>query len=319
MSGTVVVVAHDDETVRSSLVEVLEADPGLVVGAADRSVDLDAWPGAVLVAGANKTGLSRSAPVVVVADGDPVPAVRHALSIGAAGFVVWPEESDRLATEIRSAAIASAARTGPRAGRIIAVAGTRGGLGTTTLAAWIARSAGAVRLVELDPRGTVSRWCQGEPGDLAKVLRDPDPERLASEGTPSRFDVALLAGRPRDAGASQTLLGLLRATGDVQVLDLGLIEASDQRAWSQADARVLLVGDDTSSVAVAHRNRRDAIWVARMMARSGIRVRDMQGALGSSPRGTLRNSRRVAHTTDLGRLAPTPRCVQELATEVADR
>jgi hypothetical protein len=315
MSGTVVVVAHDDEVVRGSLVEVLEADPGLVVGAADRFVDLDGWPGAVLVAAAGKTAVGGSTPVVVVADGDPVPAVRHALAIGAVGFVMWPEEADRLGSEVRAAALSNLVHLGPGAGKIVAVAGTRGGLGTTTVAAWVARSMGAARLIELDERATVSRWCDAQVGDLGEVLRRPDKDRLASAGSRSRFEVDVLAGRPEDAGAVRTLFGLLRAAGGIQVLDVGVLHGSERGAWTQADERILIVGDDTESVSVAHRVG-EPNWIARTMARSGIRVRDMRGALGSAPLGVVRNSRRVAHTTDLGRLAPPPRCVADIAREV---
>lgn len=319
MSATITVVAHRDDTIRTELVEALERDEGIIVGAAGAHIDLDAWPGAVLVAGVDDLNGSLDAgPIVVIAENAIGPAAREALAIGAAGFVAWPQEADELASTVRAAAVRAVARVGDPRGGTIAVAGARGGLGVTTLAAWIAREATGAMLIEVDERRTVNAWChEREPGDLRAVARRPSTEALSRESVVTSFGVPCLAGGLGDSGEVRALIDVL-ATVPIAVLDLGLLPARAERLWRVAEHRIFLVGDDTGSLRAARDRVEGARWCARLIGRSGVRQADLVAALGRPPVASIRSSRRIARATDLGRLAPPPRGIRNLLLKLRE-
>jgi len=130
-----VVVAHDDRAVIEQIAGVLEAIPDLFVAAT--SIDR-ARAGNVVVAGGEVLFTARHLPhpLVAVAFDDPVRTARAALAAGARELIRWPDESDRLAAAVRRAA--SNGHAPPGEGVVVAVAGARGGLGTSTTVAALA-------------------------------------------------------------------------------------------------------------------------------------------------------------------------------------
>src|SRR5438128_1404680 len=142
-----VVVAHDDRFVIEQIAGVLEAVPGLFVAAT--SLD-SARAGHVVVAGGEALVTARHVeqPLVALASDDPVRAARAALAAGARELIRWPEESDRLPAAILRAAAVDRAPRGD--GVMIAVAGARGGVGTSSIAAMLGASLTDCLVIDLD-------------------------------------------------------------------------------------------------------------------------------------------------------------------------
>src|SRR5207253_1241630 len=106
---------------------------------------------------------------------------------GARELIRWPDESDRLPAAVRRAASNGHHETGD--GIVIAVAGARGGVGTSVfvaaLAAVLAAESGRAIVVDLDAVGMGQRAFAppGEAGtvdDLLASLPDIDPDGLTS-------------------------------------------------------------------------------------------------------------------------------------------
>ncbi len=96
--------------------------------------------------------------VVVVGDQHDVGLFRQLLSLGVADYLVKPLTADLLATTFAGELRPAGVRGGLRTGKLVAFAGTRGGIGTTTLAtslAWTVanRMNRRVAFVDLDPHG----------------------------------------------------------------------------------------------------------------------------------------------------------------------
>ncbi len=96
--------------------------------------------------------------VVVVGDQQDVGLFRQLLGLGVADYLVKPITADLLAQTLGADLKPSDVRRGARTGKLVAFAGTRGGIGTTTLAsslAWLVanRMNRRVAFVDLDPHG----------------------------------------------------------------------------------------------------------------------------------------------------------------------
>ena len=96
--------------------------------------------------------------VVVVGDQQDVGLFRQLLGLGVADYLVKPITADLLAQTLGADLAPSGVRRGLRTGKLVAFAGTRGGIGATTLAtslAWLVanRMNRRVAFVDLDPHG----------------------------------------------------------------------------------------------------------------------------------------------------------------------
>jgi pilus assembly protein CpaE len=96
--------------------------------------------------------------VVVVGDQQDVGLFRQLLGLGIADYLVKPITTDLLAQTLGADLQPAGVRRGLRTGKLVAFTGTRGGIGTTTLAASLAwlianRMNRRVAFVDLDPHG----------------------------------------------------------------------------------------------------------------------------------------------------------------------
>lgn len=323
MGSTIVVVAHHDEAVRAALIERLDREEGLVVAAAAAVVEPDAWPGAVVVAGGRSLDdLTTSQPVVALVGAEPLATARRALAMGARDLLSWPDEAARLGQAVRAAADRRRSETGGNPGRVVAVAATRGGLGASTLSAWVARALSAERLVELDPSASMAVWCPDGVGDLLLVAARPTAQTLAEAAMPSSFGVPVigLLGHSIELDQERALLELFRRDDGITVIDTGTVAGPGYRLWRRADVRVLLVGDDVRSVLASKHQATDAdLWCIRKMRRGGVRERDLSAAIGCPATSVIGTKVGVARATDLGRLATVPRGVDALTEHIRIR
>jgi len=325
-----VVVAHDDRAVIEQIAGVLEAIPDLFVTAT--SIEA-ARPGNVVVAGGEMLFTARHVPhpLVAVAFDDPVRTARAALAAGARELIRWPDESDRLAAAVRRAATNGHAPPGE--GVVVAVAGARGGLGTSTTVAALAAALRDAIVLDLDPVGAGQRAFapSGEIRTIDDVLRslaDIDPEALAASLVPHAGETrALHASRTGAEPDVRELNGLLRAARGCAyftVIDCGGGSSDAARlAARNSDVRILVAGDDVASIRGARRlfdvGFRGARIVLRRERRRGISLRDLESAFGARPDAVLKTSRDVAHAVDLGRLPRRPaRAIARLAEELRE-
>ena len=308
-----VVVAHEDRAVTQQITEILEATPGLFVAAMSLEA---ARPGHVVVAGGEVLFTARHVqhPLVAVAFDDPVRAARAAIAAGARELIRWPDESDRLPAAVRRAASNGHDVTGD--GIVIAVAGARGGVGTSVFVAALAAALGDAIVVDLDAVGMGQRAFApaGDArtvDDLLASLPDIDPDGLTGylveHAGGTRALHASESGAELDVRELNGLLRAVRACARFTVIDCGRgrFEAARTAARS-ADVRVVVAGDDVASIRGAQRLLGDAFQGARIVLRRdrrrGISMRDLESAFGRKPDAILDTSRAIARTVDLGRL-----------------
>lgn len=204
----------------------------------------------------------------------------------------------------------------PAAGRVIAVAGVRGGLGTTALAAALAqaihRAGHRTVLVDLDPVGGGVELLLGlahDPGPRWADLADDHgafiPQRLRL-ALPTWQGVAVLSADARggvdcDEPITELVITALARACDVVVLDLprhGLAPLVLTKLGVRPEDLVLLVGSDLRSavaaeaVTVALRaQHRVPHLVGRVTRTPALAVGDVAAALGLPLLATLRNER----------------------------
>jgi pilus assembly protein CpaE len=320
-----VVVAHDDSAIVEQVSEALESVPGLFVAATGSGA---ARAGHVLVAGGEALVTLREAavPVVALAGAEPLRAARAALACGAADIVRWPEESDRLPGAIRRAGTRDPG-VAPGRGKIVAVAGARGGVGATTVVAALAASFGDALVVDLDSTGAgqlgfATEESPGTIADLGSSIADLPGDALESLLAPHAAGRALYskAGSvPLPVAAVHGLLRAARGVAPVAVLDLGrAAEPGTRAAALDADVRVLVVANDVASIRGSRtlREQCDLPWrpIVRRVRRSGIAIRDVAGALGAEPLAVVDESRALARACDVGTLPVRPtRAMRALA------
>lgn len=315
-----VVLAHDDVRVLEALVQAVEEAPGLFV--AGTSPQAAAFAD-VLVAGGEALERLRderpARPVVALADGDAIRAARAALAAGAREILRWPEEREWLVPAIGRAARSVRPETPRPAGRLVAVLGASGGVGTTTLAAELASTLARTRdvlVLDLDAAGAgQANFQAGQPGrtmtDLAPVLDDPTPDALASALEPHASGARALFADPFGPAPSPAQARALgraaRALAAVTVADLG--RGADPGALAlaaDADARVVVAATDVGSVrgarALLERLGAPAHLCVRRRRRASLGVRDVARALGARPIAVIADDPRTARAADAGRV-----------------
>jgi pilus assembly protein CpaE len=267
--------------------------------------------------------------VLLVAEEMTVPVLREAIESGADGVFAWPEERDELAEAIARAGARREA-PGPR-GRVVAVCGSRGGVGATFVATHLAASLAdlGVRtaLADLDQEFADLTVALGlAPGSGTRTVADLEP--VALEVSPSHladvlyrhprgFDVLL--GPPEGAPPLHPNLlpscaELLAASHEVVVLHLPrAVGTLTREAVRRADRLVLVVGLDIPSLNGARRLLRalgtegdlGACWVVvNRAAPAPIGPDDVGRVLGVRPVAVLRSDRAVARAQERGALLP---------------
>ena len=325
-----VVVAHDDRAVTEQIAGILEATPGMFVAA----MSLDAARAEhVVVAGGEILITARRVanPLVALAGDDPVRAARAALAAGARELIRWPQEADRLPAAIARAA---SGRDDPKGdGRVIAIAGARGGVGTTTVAAQLAASLEGAIVVDLDFVSAGQRMFApatelrtlDELFDGDDLSLDSLESALVPHAGGSRALHATSGRREPSPARINSLLRCARLCAPASVIDCGRgASACATAAAESADHRVIVAADDVSSIrgarALMDRGFADASIVLWRARRRGISLRDVIAALGRTPAAIIRSDRRIPRATDLGRL-PTrvPKALTRLARELTAR
>jgi len=325
-----VVVAYDDRDVTEQIAGVLEAAPDLFVAAT--SLDA-ARAGNVIVAGGEILFNARHVqhPLVAVAYDDPVRTARAALAAGARELIRWPDESDRLAPAVRRAARNGHHETGN--GVVIAVAGARGGVGTSTVVASLAAALVDAIVVDFDMIGAGQRAFARTPpartlDEMLPSLPDLDPESLAVSLVPHAGDTralhASVTGLEPDVRELNGLLRAARGCARFTVIDCGRgVSNTAVLAARNADARVIVAADDVASIRGAERLFRSAFHGARIVLRRdrrrGISMRDLASSFGRPPDAIITTSRDVARAVDLGRLPRRPaRSLARLASTLKE-
>ena len=150
------------------------------------------------------------------------------MAVGAQHVCALPAQEGELVRHLADAA--EAAREGPRAGRVIAVTGGRGGAGASMFATALAQIASSSLLVDLDPWGGGIDLLLGS--ESVPGLRWPDLSlqggRLAwsavRDALPNHRGVSVLSGarhgHEMDAGAVEAVVDAGRRGGMLVICDL---------------------------------------------------------------------------------------------------
>jgi hypothetical protein len=321
----VVGIVHPDERLRRLLGERLEGEQGLLLaGVSSRARDLrlpEAGARVVVVGGPSLDDPDLTAlgiPTVVVSSGT-LSEARAALTLDAAGLVGWPKEAGDLANTVRQAAALNGTANGTTRGKVLAVIGARGGLGTSTLAAWLAAALDAQALIELDASGSLSSYRPDTEPLLGQMLAASGSEHCRKLLRDVGIGVPVCFGEPGrrepESVACRALLTSLRGLGGWSVIDLGRADGGRGLVAREADARILLACDEVAAVrSVVARGFAGAPWVRRQTARrSGIAANDLREALGGSELGVIEHDPAVARAADAGKLAPIPQSIKAVA------
>jgi secretion/DNA translocation related CpaE-like protein len=212
------------------------AAAGLRPLAASAPLTRKAWSAAVAILLDAETarrcesdGLPRRDGVILIGSTEPEgPTWAAAMAVGAQHVCALPAQDDELVRHLADAS--ETAREGPRAGRVIAVTGGRGGAGASTFATALAQIASAALLVDLDPWGGGIDLLLGS--ESAPGLRWPDLSlrggRLAwaavRDALPNHRGVSVLSGARQgheiDAGAVDAIVDAGRRGGMLVICDL---------------------------------------------------------------------------------------------------
>ncbi|WP_179470444.1 septum site-determining protein Ssd [Mycolicibacterium vinylchloridicum] len=174
-------------------------------------------------------GLPRRSGVMLVSSTEPEgPTWAVAMAVGVQHVCALPAQEGELVRHLADAA--DTAREGPRAGRVIAVTGGRGGAGASTFATALAQLASAALLVDLDPWGggiDLLLGSESEPG-----LRWPDlslgggrlPWAAVRDALPNHRGVSVLScarlGHEIDPGAAEAVVDAGRRGGALVICDV---------------------------------------------------------------------------------------------------
>jgi pilus assembly protein CpaE len=226
--------------------------------------------------------LAQSHPLLatLLVTGDPSPEhMAAAVEAGARGRLVTPVSLQELVSRVDAAASWSRALRSHvrgdgldvgRRGRVVAVAGAKGGVGATMIAVLLAKQAvipgRTVCLVDLDLRkGDAGFYCGVTPrrsvADLAEVAADITGRSVREVVQDVVGGFALLASpseveRAEDvtAVATRQIIGQLRMMFDVVVIDVGAtLDDPTAAALEVADDAVLVVSTDVVSLRAARR------------------------------------------------------------------
>lgn len=296
---TAIVVGAANQTLASAIQSALsEVEAARVVGVAETTAELVSIvvaerPDVVLVD--ERLGPDPVAPVLrdlsvrcpasaalVISASPSVEVLTTAMEAGARGVIAYPVAYDELQAKIEGAAewsrhiarsvAAGADASGAARGAVIAVAGAKGGVGTTTVAVHLAlalgRGSNRVRtcLVDLDVEkgdipGALDVRHPVSIADLAKVADDLAPAALAGAVVthPHGIDVLLAPADLHDvehitAPALRQVFALLRREYDVLVVDVGAHASPAQLAAVElADEVVAVVTPDVLALRALRR------------------------------------------------------------------
>ncbi len=336
-----VVIGIKDLALHQEVLDFLDRDPRLNVAAAVTdphrllSLSRDVTPDVTLLCPTFVHDLRHSSPQgrlmgpIVLAEEMTVPILRDAITVGAEGVFAWPEEREELTDAIaRFPAIAHSPAT---RGRVLAVHGTRGGVGTTFVASHLAAAYAdeglRTALVDLEAGFAGLTVALGvRPDDRPRTVRDLVP--VADELSPDHVEDALyrhprgfavLLAPPNDAPPSEIPGGLY--TGSIALLagayDRIVVhvprsyDTARQGPVAISDEVVLALTLDPYSVYGAARAiqvfnlgetpHRCRIVINRV-GRSTIKPRDVQRFLGVSTAAEIRFDAKVRKCQERGQL-----------------
>jgi pilus assembly protein CpaE len=327
-----VAVAHPDPGVVDELVHALESegDLYLALDPAKASVLLAGESALADIDGARPGG---SAIVGVAADHDVARVARAALRCGAHEIVCWPEDRGLLRSIVRDAASRARIAAGRSDGRIVAVAGARGGVGTTTVAAMLARALPESAVVDFDSVGAgqsafMADGAEPTLPDVVAAVEDLDPQSLAAAMSEHAAGRAVCSP-PRGAVPSKQqagrLVALLRGTVATTVFDLG--RGADEAAHAvlaAADEIVCVCGPDVASMSGARTfaavTGRAPRVVLNLASRMRLSARDVGRVLGARPVAVVPLDPAVRRGGESGRLpgrGPARRALDRLARRLS--
>ena len=276
---------------------------------------------------------------------ETVASLRAAVSAGARGFFVWP--ADRQALSEATAATLAAPVTLERRASVIAVHGSRGGVGATFIASHLARAFArrgrAALLLDVDPMVGELGAALGAPDDVHTVA---DLLPLIGELSPVHLEEALwthadgfralLTPAARSDGFSpaavRRVVDVAASMTDVLVLHLGRsLDATTLVAIEQCDRFVEVLSLDVLSFRAAKRTL-DVVepigldgrvgFVVNRAARNEITPRDVSRVFGSEPLVVVSVDRAAARAQDHGRLVSprgrTGRALDRLAKRLEE-
>lgn len=299
-----VYVAGDDVALIDDVSTVIARTPGLFLA------PTLAHAGVVIAQPGHAPERSESCAWVVLAGAEPITAVRYALSVGADGVVAWPSEREDLHARLGDAVAArSAALPDGTAGKLIAVVGSRGGAGATTIAAHLAAVAGEdVLLLDTSASPAGQRLYASE--DAGAVLTSSgatSPGMLRDLSSRHASGARCIYTEPR-LQSSPALNAALRGVANVIVVD---------GAWEGADRTILVVSADVGSVRSAAAMLPDgpgrADIVLNRTRRLGIGAKQIRRTLGALPAAIIDDDPRLRRAAETGRIAKRGRHVRALA------
>jgi pilus assembly protein CpaE len=262
--------------------------------------------------------------VLAVDTRESVGSLRAAITAGARGFYLWPQERDQLAAASRRAATGVARDEAD--GRLVAIVGSRGGAGTTFLATHLAAAFARRRrdcvLVDTDAMFDDVGAALGIPVDEpVPTLLDliADEGAIAAERRPWTHQAGFRvipgsSGREVLAPDPDDVLAVIDATlrsSDVVVAHLPRTVSSVGRAVvAHADVVVVVLTLDVASFRAAKRvvdgfDVEDRCrFVVNRAARADIAVADVQRVFGRPALGVVPASKAVRAAQDRGTLLP---------------
>lgn len=326
-----VAVAHPDPGVVDELVHALEAAPDLYLA-------LDESKASVLVAGAAAMRARSSEPSVagramvgLAVDGDLAEVARVALGCRADGLVAWPADREGLRVAIREAASRARLSVAGSDGKLIAVAGARGGTGASTVAGMLTAALDGAVVVDLDPGGGgqsafVPPDTDATLDTVLDVVDELDPAGLRSAFSKHAAGSALCASRRRAPAAREQierLMLLLRATVPHAVADLGRAsDAGCRAAIREADLLLCVCAPDLQSMRGARRLAESTPgirFVLNSSTRMRLSPRDVARVLGSPPLEVIPLDPAIRKAGEAGRFptrGPGRRAANRLAATI---
>jgi pilus assembly protein CpaE len=238
-----------------------------------------------------------SVTVVAIGDRNDVALYRNLRALGVAEYLFKPLPADQVEAMFGRAMGAAAGQTTGRQGKLIAVTGARGGVGTTTVAVNLASYLAdigrrRIALVDLDLHtGTVALHLNLKPGrGLREAIEAPDRvdalflER-AMQPASDRLDVLateepIVPAIRQDPKAVTDLLELLKSQYHYVILDVphGLVGAS-REVLDQAALRIVVADGSLAGARDALRLR--GTFETAGMSRPTLVIHNRSGASGA--------------------------------------
>lgn len=285
-------------------------------------VALVADPGEASAPGLRQLVAGCERPAVVVARSADVDTYRRALAAGARGVLALPAVPAALGDALAEAATAGGMTATAVEGRVVAVAGAKGGTGTTSIALAVARLAGGL-LVDLSgSRASLPALigCRGDRSlvDLAHV-GDGLAAAVETAAVPHPCGLRLLPGpagpevaAALPAGFATALVHDLRMTTRA-VVDAGTAAFPAAReAVASADRTLVVVTPDTQAVAAGRElvtalvrtgagADTTAVVVNRWSRRAELSLRGIARAVGAPVAATVKLDPRAMDALANGR------------------